>query len=985
MFITHSAYSFRFGVLSTEQIIRLAEKHGCIPLVLAEINSTAGILPALQMANIPIQPAVDLREGAVRKALLIPESPMGFQNLNEWLSKDQRDLKYLNLKEIRVVYPLKQAPKRRLYSNEWIGVEVSEQIKANNHKQFNRCIAWETLAFENVRDYNAHKLLRSIDKNTVLSNLNRFDYIAHDCMWKDKSVIESQFSQTLWSSSQYFIKSLPPWDQFLNRGPGSKNQKTYTGKADKDRALLKQLCYDALPKRYQYVNQNIKDRLKKELELITEKSFLSYFLINWDIIRYAQKENFFYVGRGSGANSIVAYLLNITNVDPVDLDLYFERFINLHRQSPPDFDIDFSWRDRPRITEYIFNRFSNTSLLGACNTFQHRSAIREIGKVFGLPKLEIDDLINKGIANNEDNIAKCIINYANRIKGLPNQMTIHSGGIVITNEPIQVFSSTFLPPKGFPTANFDMYTAEKLGIHKFDILGQRGVSKISECIDIIKKNYPKKSKLIDIHNIQKIKSDPASISLLQKGETLGCFYIESPAMRMLMKKLKTSNYLELVAASSIIRPGVAKSGMMREYIERHRFPKLRKNANPILTAIMPETYGIMVYQEDVIKVAHKYADLTLSEADILRRGMSGKYRSKEEIIALKKQFLINCKRKGYLASDYKEVWRQIESFAGYAFAKGHSASYALESLQSLYLKAHFPIEYMVATINNGGGFYKAEFYFHEAKQCGAKIEPPCVNEGELTTVIRPKNRIIIGTERISGIDVELCREIEAERKKNGAYSSLNNFINRLKKKTGKLTLDSLLLLIKSEAFRFTKRPKRDVLWDAYHQIRHKKEGESTLLIFENSPKSLALPKLENSELDDLYDQEELFGFSLSHPFRLFTGWQGKKSTSVKDWSSYIDNTIRTIGYVIAVKRNETEKGEFMQFGTFLEISGEIFNTVHFPNSIRNNIIRRNGVYLLHGYVRDDYGYLTLEVFDCNYCPRRPDSRYTDMKTQLPVN
>ena len=980
MFITHSAYSFRFGVLSTEQIIRLAEKHGCIPLVLAEINSTVGILPALQMANIPIQPAVDLREGAIRKALLIPESPIGFQNLNEWLSKGQRDLTCSNLKGVRVIYPLKQAPERKLYLNEWIGVEAREQIKATNHKQFNRCIAWETLAFEDTRDYNTHKLLRSIDNNIVLSNLNRFEYLAHDHVWKDKSVIESKFSQTLWSSSQSFIKSLPSWDQFLNRGPGSKNQKTYTGKVEKDRALLKQLCYDALPKRYQDVNQNIKDRLKKELELITEKSFLSYFLINWDIIRYAQKENFFYVGRGSGANSIVAYLLNITNVDPMDLDLYFERFINLHRKSPPDFDIDFSWRDRYRVTEYIFNRFSNTSLLGACNTFQHKSAIRETGKVFGLPKLEIDDLINREIVNDEDNFTKHVINYANRIKGLPNQMAIHSGGIVITDEPIYAFSSTFMPPKGFPTANFDMYTAEKLGIHKFDILGQRGVSKISECINIIKKNHPEKYKMLDIHNIEKIKSDPASISLLQKGKTLGCFYIESPAMRMLMKKLKTSNYLELVAASSIIRPGVAKSGMMREYIERHRIPKLRENANPILTAIMPETYGIMVYQEDVIKVAHKYADLTLSEADVLRRGMSGKYRSREELVALKKQFLINCKRKGYLASDYKEVWRQIESFAGYAFAKGHSASYALESLQSLYLKAYFPIEYMVATINNGGGFYKAEFYFHEAKQCGAKIEPPCVNEGELTTIVKSKNRIIIGMERISGIDIKLCRIIEDERKKNGVYNSLDHFINRLKNKTRNLTLDSLLLLIKSEAFRFTKRPKRDILWDAYHQIRHQKEDESTLLIFENSPKSLILPKLENTELDDLYDQEELFGFSLRHPFRLFTGWQGKKSTPVKNWKAYIDNPIQTIGYVITVKRNETEKGELMQFGTFLEIGGEIFETVHFPNPVRNNMVRRNGVHLLHGYVRNDYDCLTLEVFHCSYCQRRPDSRYVDIRS-----
>ncbi|MEQ9567941.1 MAG: hypothetical protein RLN85_19385, partial [Pseudomonadales bacterium] len=197
-------------------------------------------------------------------------------------------------------------------------------------------------------------------------------------------------------------------------------------------------------------------------------------------------------------------------------------------------------------------------------------------------------------------------------------------------------------------------------------------------------------------------------------------------MRMLLKKLMVDDYLGLVAASSIIRPGVARSGMMREYILRFRFPKQRKRAHPIMLDIMPDTFGVMVYQEDVIKVAHYFAGLGLSEADNLRRGMSGKFRSRAEFAQVKEKFFKNCEKKGYDKKLIEEIWFQVESFAGYAFSKGHSASYAVESYQSLFLKAHYPLEYMVATINNGGGFYSSEFYFHEARMWGATIHAPCI-------------------------------------------------------------------------------------------------------------------------------------------------------------------------------------------------------------------------------------------------------------------
>ena len=916
-------------------------------------------------------------------AVLLPTSPKGFQALNTWLSQARPFAldPPAHLPDTHIVYPLTHCPKRRLKAHEWIGVEPEEALRASTHPEITRCLAWGTMAFRNTADYNSHRLLRSIDNNTILSKLSPKEHLPNAHRWEDKKHLQARFSSQLWAQSQHFLDSLPTWDAHLGKGSGSKNQQTYTGAAGKDEALLRHLCFDALPHRYPRITHTIRERLEKELHIIQEKAFTAYFLINWDIVRYAQKQDYFYVGRGSGANSIVAYLLKITNVDPIELDLYFERFINLYRQSPPDFDLDFSWKDRQHLTEYIFKRFPHTALLGACNTFQYRAIVRELGKVFALPKFDIDELADGKITTGDESIQR-ILQYAHRLHGLPNRMSIHSGGILISQEPLHAYSTTFLPPKGFPTVDFDMYTAEDIGLHKFDILGQRGLSKISECVALLKITRPHAT--LDIHDVQRFKTDPKSLALLQKGGAMGCFYVESPAMRMLMQKLQTSSYLELVAASSVIRPGVAQSGMMREYIERHRNPSKRKRAHPILLDIMPETYGVMVYQEDVIRVAHYYAGLTLAEADVLRRGMSGKYRSREEFAVVERQFFANCLEKGYPEADAHEIWRQIESFAGYAFAKGHSASYAVESFQSLYLKAHYPLEYLVATVNNGGGFYRAEFYLQEARRHGARIEAPCVNEGNVSTTLIERTRIVLGIERISGIDLHFCQNLIKERQHFGPYLSLGNFIDRMHQLTHPIPLESLLLLIRAGAFGFASQPKRALLWEAHHRLGHKPAAAASLTLFETPARAFSLPTLLHNALDEAYDQLELFGFSLGHPFDLFTGWQGKISVSVKHWAKRSGESIQILGYLVTVKQSKTSKGEHMQFATFQEFDGTIFDTVHFPPTVKRYALRSRGVYILQGRIQNELSYLSLEVDFLEPCAMVADPRYVEAGLGHPV-
>ncbi|MEQ8715044.1 MAG: DNA polymerase III subunit alpha, partial [Cyclobacteriaceae bacterium] len=531
--------------------------------------------------------------------------------------------------------------------------------------------------FRNKRDFNAHRLLRAIDNNTLLSKLPATEQGETTDMLLSAEEMLRWYEDfpALLHNTERILEMCEIQFEFGEDIP-HKNQKTYTGSEQEDFEMVRQLCEANLHYRYPNPTQKIYDRIKTELDIIQQKGFLAYFLINWDIVRFARKNDYPYVGRGSGANSIIAYLLRITDVDPIDLDLYFERFINLYRRNPPDFDIDFASRDRNIITQYIFDRFPNTSLLATYSTFQYRAVVRELGKVFGLPSHEIDK-ISAGHAPTDD-LSALVFKYGEWIQGLPSHLSIHAGGILISEQHIHHYSATNLPPKGFPTVQFDMIVAEDVGLYKFDILGQRGLSKIKDTLEIVKQNHPEAPE-IDIHDVKRFFEDQQVKELLKEGKAIGCFYVESPAMRMLLKKLKADHYMGLVAASSIIRPGVAKSGMMREYILRFRQPERIKDAHPVLLDIMPDTFGVMVYQEDVIKVAHYFADLTLAEADVLRRGMSGKYRSREEFQSVRDKFFENCAKKDYPDGLAPGVWRQIESFAGYAFSKGHSASYAVES------------------------------------------------------------------------------------------------------------------------------------------------------------------------------------------------------------------------------------------------------------------------------------------------------------------
>jgi error-prone DNA polymerase len=969
----HTYFSLRYGILKPRELLEIAQSISIKAMALTDINNTSAGLEFARLApSYKVKPVlgVDFRNGVTQQFVALAKNNTGYEELNNYLSEHLQYNKPFperapSFPNAYIIYPFHKAP-LELGEDEFVGIRMQELRnlwRSPWEKRLDKLVVQQPITFRNQQDFNTHRLLRAIGLNTLLSKLPKSEEASKEDRLINPEELMNAFADLpeILYNTQAIIDDCSIYFEFGEQYP-HKNQQTYTGSAAKDFALVKDLCYKAVYERYKKPGAEIFKRMEKELTIIRQKGFLSYFLINWDIISYARSKNYFYVGRGSGANSIIAYLLYITDVDPIDLDLYFERFINLYRKNPPDFDIDFSWHDRDEITEYIFRKFKNVALLATYNTFQQRAVIRELGKVFGLPKHEIDKL-SRGNAPYEslDKLSKLVLHYGALIKGFPSHLSVHASGIVITEKPIHYFTATFLPPKGFPTTHIDMVIAEDAGLHKFDILSQRGLSKIKETLEVIRYNQPTLPEL-DIHNIDMFKHDEKVKNLLRNGKAIGCFYVESPAMRMLLKKLEVDTYLGLVAASSIIRPGVAKSGMMREYILRFRNPEtVKERAHPILLDIMPETYGVMVYQEDVIKVAHYFAGLTLGEADYLRRGMSGKFRSRAEFAKTKDKFFSNCRARSIAEEETTEIWRQIESFAGYAFSKGHSASYAVESYQCLFLKAYFPLEYMVAVINNGGGFYRTETYVHEARMHGAKIEAPCLNTSNKETVIKGET-LHLGLMMIYELEQRSIKQIIRNRELYGPFQDLSEFLHRVP-----ISLEQVKPLIRVGALRFTGKDKKSLLWEAHFLLGGRKETFTSGELFNAPTSKLTLPSFTTDTLEDAYDQIELIGFPLCNPFELLEG-QPPATIKVNNMAAYLGKVVLMVGYYVHRKNVVSSNKKLMYFGTFLDEDGYFLDTVHFPETAKKYPFRGPGIYIVKGKVVEEFKYLSLEVIAMEKLP-----------------
>jgi DNA-directed DNA polymerase III PolC len=576
-------------------------------------------------------------------------------------------------------------------------------------------------------------------------------------------------------------------------------------------AHLARLAIDGLARRHGRPRPEARRRLDYELTVIEQLGFTPYFLIAWDIARFAREQGIPVVARGSAANSLVVYALGLSNVDPLEYDLYFERFLNPARTDCPDIDLDVCWRRRDKVIDYIYTKYGDghVAMLATHTTYQAKSAFRDVAKACGLPPREVDHLTkllpSYGASSLRDAIAsfpECrsfpldrpgmadILHVSELLDGYPRHLGVHVGGVIIADRPLTDYTPLQRAAKGVLITQYDMGPVERLGLVKMDILAQRSLSIIEDTCRMVEANHGIRVGLDNVPADNRdataavvcrraFRSPPTSTATasaassngmyhdgdaltaetLRQGRTIGCFQIESPGMRNLLKMIRAADCRDVIHALSLIRPGPASSGMKERFVRRRLGQEPITWADPRLEELLGETYGVMLYQEDVLKVAHRLAGFPLEKADHLRKAMT-KDRSGGRMLPLREEFVRGVLSGGGSHELAESLWEQIANFAGYSYCKAHACTYGQISYQTVWLKSRWPAEFLAAVLANQAGYYEQREYLEEARRWGVPIRPPDVNASDVECVARREPSVLeeaSTTNKTSGAMATLAR------------------------------------------------------------------------------------------------------------------------------------------------------------------------------------------------------------------------------------
>lgn len=589
----------------------------------------------------------------------------------------------------------------------------------------------------------------------------------------------------------------PPW--------GPRVFPRYDGLTEEEAfGLLQSKCRAGALHRYggEANRKAVQERLTHELALIRAKGFSAYFLVVEDIVKRFPVT----CGRGSAAASLVSYCLGITHVDPIRHDLFFERFLNAGRADPPDIDVDFPWDERDAVLSYVLDKYGPERCAMVANHvgFGLRAAIREAAKVYGVPEAEIQESLRNlrffwDPSFERERLDRDpalrgrflqepwpeILGWAGRLEGMPRHLSVHCGGVVVTPDPLPERVPVERAAKGVPVIQWDKDGAEAAGLVKIDLLGNRSLAVIRDTLERLRArrtdgDRDKSSGAgcgaalpLSYSSFDPV-DDPATQAMLARGDTVGVFYVESPAMRQLLKKTGRGDFAHLVVLSSIIRP--AANEFIREYVRRDRGGPYEP-LHPLLESILKETHGILCYQEDVSRVAMALAGFDAVQADELRKILSKKHRHRR-LADLKGRFFEGAAARGVPPPVVEEVWRMILSFQGYSFCKPHSASYAMVSFKSCYLKAHHPAEFMAAMLSNQGGYYTTQAYLSEARRMGLRLLPPDINESDYP-YMGSSRAVRVGLMQLKGIRRDSLEALLDERGRRGPFRSFEDLLKRV--------------------------------------------------------------------------------------------------------------------------------------------------------------------------------------------------------------
>ncbi len=836
------------------------------------------------------------------------------------------------------------------------------------------CVATNDILFEKSEEHGLHSLLRAIGTNTTITTVPAWEVGAESQHFTSEHELRTLLSGI---GEDAFLNAQKIADS-CNIELDFSHSKFTNYPVDDSQAFLRVLAEEGFKKRFPHPTDEHYTRFEFELTTINELRATDYYLSVWDMIRFEKSKNLPHLGRGSGANSLIAYCLEISNVDPIKNKLRFERFLNPERSMPPDFDIDFIWKDRYEVIHYMIDKFGKdrAAMLCTVQCYRGKGAIRETGKAFGFTDAEINEqqahvrsahATGKAVSRSKDEQSKLEdirqwMLCAARIEGFPRNLNMHAGGLLVADKSLSHYTPVQMTPSGLPITQQDMYTADDWKLPKIDILATRGLGTYWDTMRMVEKRTGKRPPVED-ENIAI--NDEQTRALIRNGKTRGCFYIESPAMIGLLRKLRTDTFENLTAASSVIRPGVAQSGMMQEFIARHRNPARRKNADPLLAKLMPETYGVMVYQEDVLTVAHEVAGLTYGEADLMRRAMSGKTRSHERMTDLEGRFFQGCKSKGVSDKVAGEIWRQIVSFSGYSFCKAHSASYAVLSFQEAWLKVYYPAEFLCSVLNNQGGFYRHQEYLNEARLLGITAKLPDVNLSSFEHTVDDDNAIQLGFLSFKSLSSNSVERLLSSREES-PFTSIEDFAIR----SGVTMEDGALLITLGACDSFGLRRvetlvrfRAAMLGTSHSQKLIGQPG----LGFTDDLSHFSLSHL--SDYDPLYQfrlERSTFGYSVTnHPCDFLTRCP-KTEISSSDFSKHVGKRVTVLGAIAATKRVTTKRGESMLMLNLSDHSG-MMDTVVWPEQYHKYYTELSTAEALRvtGKVAESFGVCTLEAQEIN--------------------
>ncbi|MSR73882.1 MAG: DNA polymerase III subunit alpha [Planctomycetes bacterium] len=790
------------------------------------------------------------------------------------------------------------------------------------------CVATGDVHLLRREEHGVHRLLRAIAEKTVLERLDPRSVVSENALLLEASAMASRHRGELeLLHESCALAEASPVELEL----GVFHMPRLTQEEGAAAVPLEELVRAGAQRRYgQPLPEAVALRLQQEMAVIHELNFCDYFLVVNRIAEFARSSGIPFVGRGSAANSLVIYVLGLTRVDPLEHGLVFERFLSRSRKSLPDVDLDFCWRRRAEVLAFVYRTWGaeRVALIATAIHLRPRLAFREAATALGLPK-KLSGNVAKALPwhlqeGAPEDLAELrpwldaprvreTLALAARLGRLPRHLGVHPGGMVIADRPLWHYTPVVPSAQGLLVTQNCKIAIEGMGLVKIDLLGQRSLSTVGDTLQLIN------SMGEPVPNLEQVSAaDPVTAALVAEGRSIGCFQTESPAMRRLLVEMRARTRDDVVDAIALVRPGPSNAGMKAHYVRRARGLESATVPHPLLEPVLRRTRGIMLYQEDILRVCVALAGFSVEEGDQVRAAL-GKSKDSEQLAVLASRYSNGTQRAGVSPAVAAEVWLQINNFAAFSFCKAHAATYGYLAWEELFLKARYPGAFFCAVLNNDRGYYADRVYLDEARRCGVRFLLPDVNRSQ-DLLTAERHGIRIGLGRVKGLRAEILQQLLRERTAQGLFVSLTDLLTRVPLR--RVEAENLVLCGALDAFEHT-RP--ELLWRL--QLQQRPSAQKGLGLFDGLlPRPAQIRVADFSQERKHKDEYALLGLSAAGSAAVFG--LTPEALSVQQLVDRVGQSVVCRGWVSASRRLRTKEGRTMRFLSVEDASGMVEAVLH---------------------------------------------------------